>query len=642
MSVGPYSKNALVSLALFCCTPALALQLEEQVVSATYRNTQLQNTALAISAFSREQVLALVVENAQDLALHTPSLTIGQAVHSASIRGIGHSNDSFGSDPGVAIYSDGVYIADSSILNHTNLFDTARVEVVRGPQGTLYGRNAAGGAINTISISPGVTWKTRVNAELGNNDYQALQGLMTGPITDQFSMAIAASSIERSESHGNTLGSDYLRLSFKYHWTHNWYSRIQFAGVNAEEWPDQETETRASYLLNEIALGDYRIKHIAAWNEYEFERGGANNPSFANSDQTLRESSTTSQDLQFYSALSGEFNFVSGLYYRRSDEDQHQTIRANSDGPSVYRAETGMVTSSWAGYGQGEWDFADDYRLTLGLRYSLDDKEADDITWAQWFDDDETRRETDQTWDRLDWRLGLDYRSDEGELLYTSLATGYRSGGFNLGQSSATPSVEELAPEDVLAIELGYKGALFERLQLATAVYYYDYQDMRLTYRSQADGLNLYSRGIAGEGDGWGAEIEFSLPLTEKIATGGSYSYNHTRYQKTAASELEGDNFPLSPEHELSLYVVADWTWSWARMNSSLSYLFVDEQYVTPLGIENPHLVKRYDRWDAQLGAHYGLWSVTGFAKNITDENYRDDSLWGVPRTYGIKVSYRL
>ena len=793
-------KLLFITLFAFCAGSHAQGQLEEIVVTASKRQTTLLDTPLAVTAFDAAALETFSIDDAQDLAARTPSLSITGTPSKVGIRGIGRPNNTLGSDPGVAMYTDGVYTTEANWIEHANLFDVERVEVMRGPQGTLYGRNAVGGAINMISMGPTVTWKSKVNVELGNYDYEALQGLMRGPITDQLSMVVAGSTIKRSgfqEDVGNSKdyddkNTDYLRLSFKFHWNNLWYSRIQVSAVNTdrrsssgyrplpfstdyvqmindvdtgqplnmpgiypgqnfvnfhqgytqpnpalrdvsktqvEVIPSEESEVRLVYLLNEVALGNYRLKHLASYYTYEYDKlvdtdgisaefsgfdwsnlllfgvpvstlTGVTHAAPMVSERIEQEASFTSQDLQFYSELDGDLNFVSGLYYYRSDEDQGFSVREDNDDMMtvytflgdflgrntstdnwLYQGSSDLVTTSWAAYGQGTWDFAAQWRLTGGLRYSHDDKDGGDKTFVQWVGDGDIRRKSDDSWDSVDWRLGLDFRTEGGHLLYSSLASGYRSGGFNLMKPTDSTAVDTVDPEDLVSLEIGYKGALWNnRLQLSTAAYYYDYSDLQVLRGDVVNGIALRTFSNADSARAWGLEVEAAAALLPLLTVGGAWSWNETRYDDfstkdtnacalgplaqgrsqdplcTDEQDLEGNQFPLTPEHKLSLFALSTWQWDWVEMSAMLNYMYVGDQFMSPFNRDDYDRVEDWDRWDAQISASYDTWSITAFIKNIEDErnwifrerpnpvirNYSSTTQLSAHRTYGLRLAYNL
>ncbi len=194
------ASQLLATLLLYTATAhsQAARQLEEIVVTANKRSSALLETPTALTVFNARALANFSIDTAQDLAARTPSLSMAGTPSKISIRGVGRPNNALGSDPGVAIYADGVYTCEAGLFEYANLFDVERIEVLRGPQGTLYGRNAVGGAINLISVAPSVQWHSKVIAELGNYDSEVLQGYFSGPVTADFSMTLAASTIYRS------------------------------------------------------------------------------------------------------------------------------------------------------------------------------------------------------------------------------------------------------------------------------------------------------------------------------------------------------------------------------------------------------------------------------------------------------------
>lgn len=770
------------------------------MVTATRRASALLDTPVALSAYDADTLRVLGIRNGQDLATRTPSVSITSIPSKVSIRGVGRSNHALGSDPGVALYVDGVYFPEATILEANNLFDTERVEVLRGPQGTLYGRNAVGGAINTISMPPTMIWKTRVIAELGNYDSRVLQGLMSGPITDQLSMVVSGSTIERDGFQEEiTTGEDFdtrdtqtLRASFKYHWTHTWYSRIQFNWADSKRKPSQgyrtlpfatdyiqvvndvdsgrplnlpgtfpgqnfanphqgypmanaavrdpdktqadlvpseDVRSNSAYLLNEFALGDYRLKYLASYTDYEYDRlldaDGMNSDSsefdwsnlylagvpvstFTGIDKaaprvsefTHQEADFTSHDLQFYSALNGPVNFVSGLYYYRRNEQQMLALREGNDdimtvyrflGDLVgrntssenwlYRGRSDLETTSMAAYGQLSWDWLEQLRLTAGLRYSRDEKDGGDTTFVQWVGEGDISRRSEDDWDSVDWRLGLDYRPAGDHLVYGVLATGYRSGGFNYMKPTDSTAVDQVDPEDLLSFELGYKAQLLDgQLRLASAAYYYDYRDLQVLRPDQARGVNVRSFDNVDEASAWGFELEVLGWLNPHFMFGGSWSYNRTRYGEyssldanacalgplaegqsnhplcTTVQDLEGNSFPLTPRHKLNLFVTLNWPVGDVAMDWTVNYSYVDEHYLSPFNLDAFDRVDSRDRWDSRLGANWGVWRLTAFVDNIADErnwvfrqrpstvshNYGSSAQLTRPRTYGLRLEYTL
>jgi iron complex outermembrane receptor protein len=164
--------------------------LEEIVVTAEKRQANLQDVPVAISAFTSETRDLLGITSIQDLTDFTPGLSYSSTLDRISLRGVGRLTNNYGSDPGIATYSDGFYTA-STVEAGKRAIHTERVEVLRGPQGTLYGRNSIGGAINVISKRPTETFQAEMRATAGNYDTQIYEGAVSGPITDWLRYRVA-------------------------------------------------------------------------------------------------------------------------------------------------------------------------------------------------------------------------------------------------------------------------------------------------------------------------------------------------------------------------------------------------------------------------------------------------------------------
>ena len=188
---------------LACCLLALALlsaspraqdrELEEVIVTAAKREGRLQDTALAVSAFSQEQLERSLINNNMDIQFAVPNMLMSKDFFSSaqiSIRGIGNLAVGASADSGTGVHMNGVYLTNSRIFE-SEYFDTERVEVLRGPQGTLYGRNTTAGVINVITQKPGESFGGYIDASYGDYDYVRTRGALNIPLSDSLHLATA-------------------------------------------------------------------------------------------------------------------------------------------------------------------------------------------------------------------------------------------------------------------------------------------------------------------------------------------------------------------------------------------------------------------------------------------------------------------
>lgn len=183
------------------------LILEEVIVTATRRESSLQDTAIAISAFSGDVLESMDVNSAYGLEAIVPSVSYQQSPNRISIRGVGRFDNQLGTNPGIGIYTDGVYSAEATALNAEPI-NIDRIEVLRGPQGTLYGRNTTGGAINVITKRPTEEFYADIRVKLGNYDLQQVDALVSGPVNDSLRYKLYFNDTSRDGLQENISGPD--------------------------------------------------------------------------------------------------------------------------------------------------------------------------------------------------------------------------------------------------------------------------------------------------------------------------------------------------------------------------------------------------------------------------------------------------
>jgi iron complex outermembrane receptor protein len=495
--------------------------------------------------------------------------------------------------------------------------------------------------------------------------------------------------------------------------------------------PYHDSERQSIFLSSEYAADRYRLRYIGGWSNFQHRfasdaDGSAADDSGLDWGQLLLSgvpvSSLTgyeltpsnmthevqyknrylSQELQYVSDWDGRLNLVGGLYYYRSDEDREVRLREwndelmatyaffgeadklpVSDRNLLYSAEADLVTRSSAVYGQVAWDFTPHTSMSFDLRFSHDEKEGSDATFAQYVGDPvdpRVLRAEKDSWSQPTWRLAVDHLFGEQHFLYAAIATGYRSGGFNLLKATSNPAVEVVDPEQLLSYELGYKGRLWQdRLQLAAAAYYYDYRDLQVQKQDVVEGVGLNTLVSADDARASGLELELSALLTADLLLGLAWSYNDTEYGEFAtgdanacalgplaegrsqdplcqeSQDLAGKSFPLTPDHKLSLDLTYQWRLAGLHWSATGAYFYTGEQYTAPFNDPQYDRVGSWQRWDARLavGSVTGAWEATAFIRNIADDRevvvrerpstYTQNASADLtrPRVYGLRLAYR-
>jgi iron complex outermembrane receptor protein len=296
--------------------------LEEIIVTANKREASLMQTAASVCAFDSDSMQLLGIEGSRDLVARTPSLTI--TTFRVAIRGVGRPNLAVGSEPGIGIYWDGVYNTENGVFNYSEFMDIERIEVLRGPQGTLYGRNSIGGAINFISKRPTEDWGTKLTGEATNFNGYMWQGYTSGPLTDDLGFLAGISKLKRDGFQDNIYnGKDYEQndilygtFGFEYQPTDRWNTNLKVVGNDRNqrqgngyirepfnrELVQQFTDVETGDLLNLPGM-------FASQNFVNMRQGLAvENPALRNEDK-VKQDRDPDMDTQSWSAfLNSEYS----------------------------------------------------------------------------------------------------------------------------------------------------------------------------------------------------------------------------------------------------------------------------------------------------------------------------------------------
>ncbi len=796
--------------------PAVAqdsgLVLEEVIVTATKRETSLMDTGISITAFSSEKLQEFGIDNLDDLSVSTPglSVTTGERI---TIRGVGIDSLALGIDAAVGTYVDGYFTNGVGPFWVNNFFDVERIEVLRGPQGTLYGRNTAAGAVNVISKKPKHEFEGEVNLEAGNHGYGVVQGMLNIPLGDKFAWRMSASQLSRGALQKNDAGPDVDKLdntsfdtTLRADWTDSWQtdlrvltykrdgrpsSRYQLAPYDTEtrvypgattinhtwgwdqENPAVQDESKTSQdfantldetytnaiLTNIFTVGDMDIKYIGGYADFKRDSAGdvdwSSNLNSSSVNNITSESEQLTHELQFISDFDGKFNFIAGLYYFKQDARLYYDFQNAVDpiystsltwdsefvtlgladfvnygpryplaGPMpgaamtayvlgfglpdfqgdpnnrVFWFDTDLDVTSYAGYGQIDYDFSDKLKMTVGGRYTFDEKKGSETVRAmaplyeEFFPipvgggaygvlESETHKaignsiaypinQGDDASDKMDWdnisgMVRLDYTTNNGGFVYGSISTGYRAGGFNLG--TLAPGVDSFDEEAIVSYELGYKASLAEdSLLVELAAYYYDYTDLQVnqSYIDPATGASGTEFTNAAAADVKGLEAQFTWLVSESFRVSGSYAYNNAKYsdfqtidKSTLVQEpvnYKGNMLNRAPKNKIGLnasYFVP--LGDKGDLLFSGIYTWVDEMYTNPANSENG-LLDSWGRFDARMTwtAPSEMLALTAFVKNISDDRHSTDASGGSisdgflrtellsdPRMYGLQLNYR-
>ena len=721
-----------------------AQQLEEIIVTATHREESLQDVPLAVTAIGSEELAAAGIFDATTIALNVPGMAYaefspGQAL--ISIRGITSADDGAGLDNSVALFLDGVYIGRQAGINF-DMFDLERIEVLKGPQGTLFGRNAIAGAINVITSKPSDEFEGKVAATVGNEGIIRYQGLVSGPLSDGLSGKLVVNHREHDGFVRNTLlgkdvqDEDYisfrgqLRLDTE---NSEWLLSADFwdddrdamgrapiangnfdyvgtattlgagrPGTNASP-TDGFTKRDGSgaSLQGDIEFDSGVLTSITGFrnteSDWEMESvgaplGGGFDLSTGNFgadviDDIEEEIDTFSQEFRWTSTTDGAIEYVAGFYYFTEDTERQEQFRidANTTATGQFTVgneytKTENETTSYAGYGHANWSVNDAWTLSVGARWTRDERDyvatavncglTEAERAAAGFPNfpfcagvggslsviaEAFRAPASDSWTDFSPMVSLQYHPGDGLMYYGTISTGYKSGGFAGSQGVEAAATNPVEPEDVTNYEIGVKGDFADNtLRINASAYFMDYKDLQVVRFGPVPGsaFGTFQTTNVGSADITGLEVDFTWHATEAFSVSGSYGYLDTEISgltlNTATGPTDFSGLPLRQSPENSLNLVANYNMSAnsGDYNFRVQFSHVDDQFndyptLTETVIEDADLLDASVRWTSPES----MYEVSLWGKNLTDELYVTHAyrigpgsigVWSDPLTVGV------
>jgi outer membrane receptor protein involved in Fe transport len=772
---------AVSTVALMCAAPAVAQtsnEIEEIVVTAQKRTESLQDVGIAVTALSAEALQRAQIENAQDIQFSIPNaMLVGN--DRFTLRGIGNNAISSTADNGTQTFFNG---ASVGLSPQDEFYDLERVEVLRGPQGTLYGRNTTGGAVNLITRKPTATFEGFGFAQVGNFNSVKLQGAINLPLGPNLRQRFAGYWFDRDGytknlSTGNRIDDRHQfgvrsttqadlpgevtgTLTLQYFEEDSKRARETkrlckaiavlgcspnelgfdspntsavimqtllrtpiFAGIfppggdiyagapnppNLREVAaDYDPKTKGENFIGTLelskAFGALQVTSLTSYSE----GSSAASTDWDNADLPFRflrpityqlgpdrqvttdrllttdlftsRSRTWSQEVRVATDNAGPFNFTAGGFFydskgRARFEIWHPAIELFTRGIGLPTASQHVDndtpysrTKAWAAFGEAYYAVSDATKLTLGLRYT--DEEKSIRTRSIVLAAPTPYIVADRAWQRWTGKLAVDHKADlsftDETLLYASAARGYKGGGLNPG-NAVSP---DFRPETVMSYEVGAKNQLLGRtLQANLAAFYYDYTDLQL-------GQRIGGNAVTANADAkiWGLEGEFLWTPTDRWLFDSNLSYLHTEIgnfltidaanpaqsltTKTpaVAVNLSGKELPYAPDFKAKVggqysFPIGGWT---AALRADVTWQ--DSFYAREFNTPND----RIEGWtlldlQARLVSADERLELQAYVKNVTDEDnivssIIEDGLIGSyrnvrllePRTLGVSVLAR-
>jgi len=568
--------------------------LEEVLVTAQRREESLQRAAIPVTALSAQDLRDADVTTPADLTRLVPSVSIfsgGQGSTQASIRGVGNLAGNTYAEQALAFSIDGVYIARGEAIGG-NFFDLERVEVLKGPQGTLYGRNSNAGAINLISKKPVLgEFGGDVEADVGNYGKYSVQGALNVPVGDVAALRLAAQRVYHdgyfSDGYNDQDETD-ARLSWLWRPSDNLslrigatYSDVGGMGSAASLTPRTgdfwDGPSSPSQQPRWIATGanpvrpdgfiDIVSKGFTAQLDWTTAAGTLTIlPAYLQADESARHygagfpvdfdqgSKSKSLEVRLASPVDQRLTWILGGYYFQEDAsfDLHAdqtTFQAVNNIPII-------DTESKAVFGQASLKLTDQLRLVMGGRYTQEDKSTSGQTRvaptqflaATPF----TPLNNSLSANKTTWKAGLEYDVNPMSLLYFTAATGFKAGGFFAAPGGT------FKPETLTSLTLGSKNRFMDnRLQLNLEAYHWKYKDKQVSHLGflPNGAIDLVTEN-AGSATMYGIEPELTFLVTAADRIGAVLQYEHAQYDQfiytTPPPGPTGGTCPVGPTGQLT------------------------------------------------------------------------------------------
>jgi iron complex outermembrane receptor protein len=521
-----------------------AAGLEEIVVTAQRREESAQSVGIAMSVLSGQSLADKSIAYINDLQNAVPSLQVEPAFGGSQpqfrLRGVGFIDYTSNNTSPVGVSLDGVAFA-LPIQTQGQLFDIDRVEVLRGPQGTLYGRNTTGGEINFISNRPTAETHAGFSLEYGSHNEVNAEGFVSGAIADGLTGRLSVATEQggawqRNRVTGQSLGdkdkvavrgqlqwdpAEAFNFRLGVHWAQDksdeqglyllkpfpfipgippavpadtsryatgWALNPTFAkliGINADSKPGLNNSNNGADLTADIDFGGAKLTGITAYNKLiRREYGDWDATAFDDSDEYLNSDlNVFSQELRLASTGTGAFQWVAGVFY--SNEDLHENFYSDLTnrlgGIAITTYE--QVANSVGVFAQGNYKITDQFKVTLGVREDHETRELKGLNTAflpgvPSFTGGALGGSI--TSNLPSGKLELDYTPISDTLIYGSISRGVKSGGFTAHNTLSAPAADPFEPEKLTAYEVGVKSDLTHTLRVDASVFYYRYRDQQI------------------------------------------------------------------------------------------------------------------------------------------------------------------
>ncbi|GAB3091495.1 TonB-dependent receptor [Aestuariicella hydrocarbonica] len=671
--------GAVAAVALSATAGADNFAIEEVVVTAQKRAESLQDVPIAITAFNSQMMAEAGIDGIDNVAQFTPGFAMtsyNKSTPQPYIRGIGTNTSGAGDDASVAMFIDDVYISRAGAYD-SNLFDLERVEVLRGPQGTLYGKNVVGGALNITTRKPNMQeFEGRLRVDLGNYNKRDFQAYFSGPLTDSLAGKISLADakrdgyIENTHTGNDVQDEDSQAVRAGLLWdaasniTVNWgvdASKVRESGVGRvlngdpifgisatspnindrdktfsphDGFTDRDVAGTSLKVDWETDYGTVTSVTGYRTSDYQFYDDlvpavdlSGRNLSYA-SNYTDENEKQFSQEVRLVNPLSDSpWEWTVGLYYFHDDIDRLEQWGTEALGGGTADFDATNTTESKAVFGQLSYNL-NDWRFTAGGRYTNERKDftLDTSGYEPYFTAmySPFSVDADKSWDNFSGKFSIDYMGIENVLIYASMSEGFKSGSFNSLAPATDVAVQALDPELARQYELGLKSQWWDdRVRFNAVAFNIDYQDLQ-SFLTDSSGQIIVEN--AGKATSQGIELELTVLPLEGLELNATYSYLDATYDEyvSGGADYSGNRLTRAPKNTYTLS--GSYTFAIGEsgdLSLRLDYLNQGDIFRTADNDDNSK-IDGYGLLNARVGftSYDGSWEVALWGKNLTDKEY--------------------
>jgi iron complex outermembrane receptor protein len=699
-----------ISLAVFALTVSVNVKaqeseenqyLEEVIVYAERRGSNASKIPISLTAISEQTIQDSGIERIEDFSFMVPNLTMTS--HSSrrgpriNIRGVATDPVNIGISGSVPVYIDGI-VQGRMISVDTGLYDLESIEVLRGSQGTLFGRNSIGGALLFRTRKPNTEkFESSGKVGFGNNSFKIINAIVNMPVGETAALKLGVSKQQRDGfEYNETLDKDVNNMDdVGFRGQFIWLPNDQLELIARFDYADSEVDgyTPESEAFAGDVDGFDRIVHTD-FNDfssretkggsleinYDLENGrtfhsltgaqGYDSSNFRDIDMTSTSMLNTrsgpdeqdqfSQEFRITSAPNEKYDWVGGFFYFKADTKTNFgtqlgslfTGGAPSDWLLVGLGE--LNTKAWSLFGHANYYLDDEWKLTAGLRWTDEEKTAkyfqNPFPAFGLTPEDRTEKNNDS---ELSGTIRLSRNINDNWMAFGAWSHGFKASGFNLQPSS--PDDFKAEPEFLDAWEFGAK-AEFNQVRFAATGFYNDYTDLQVSrFETPEGGLPTLVFGNAGKMKSKGFELELMWAPKDNLDIGATYAYLDAEFKEfeTASTDLSGNIPNRSPKNSFSTFIQYEVTGLNAvDFQIRGEYVKRDEWFGTDSNIPR-RFQPSMNLVNARLRVvdKNGVWVVTAWGRNLTDELHAVQfspalfgpsigRSWALPRTYGVDITW--